>query len=122
MAVLIKSFKFEKALMEEHFNENYLESEKYPKAKFKGKINNMPSIDLDKDGVYVAEVKGDLSIHGVAHPIQLNANITVENGNVKADAAFDIAVADYDIKIPKIVEDKIAKTVQIIVDLDLKLL
>ncbi len=122
MAILIKSFKFQKALMEEHFNENYLESDKFPKAKFKGNVTNMSSIHLDKDGVYTAEVAGDLSMHGVTKLIQINANISVENGQVKCIATFEIAVADFDIKIPKIVADNIAKTVKIIADLDLKLL
>ena len=122
LAVLIKSFKFEKALMEEHFNENYLESEEFPKAKFKGQVVNMSSIDLGKNGAYVAELEGDLSMHGVAKAVQLNANISVDNRDVKGIATFDIVVADYNIKIPQIVVDKIAKTVQIVVDLDLKLL
>ena len=122
MAILIKSFKFEKALMEEHFNENYLESEKFPKAKFKGHVTNMSSIHLETDGVYTAEVEGDLSMHGVTKSIQLNSNIEVENGLVKSTATFDITIADYEIKIPNIVKDKIAETVMIMVDLDLKLL
>ena len=122
MAILIQSFKFEKALMEEHFNENYMESEQFPKAKFKGQINNMSAIHLDKDGVYGAEVAGNLSMHGVTKSIEVNTDIIVENGQVKCTTTFEIAVADYDIKIPNIVRDKIAKTVKIVVDLDLKLL
>ncbi len=122
MAILIKSFNFEKALMEEHFNENYMESEKFPKAIFKGHVINMSSIDLTKDGAYTGEIEGDLTMHGVTQSIILNTNISVENGEVKAITSFEIAVADYDIKIPKIVRDNIAKTVQIVVDLDLKLL
>lgn len=122
MAVLVKSFKFEKALMEEHFNENYLESEKFPKAKFKGRVENMSSINLKEDGSYIAEVVGELSMHGVTKSINMNANISVKNGDVKCIANFEIAVADYDIKIPKIVRENIAKTVQILMDIDLKLL
>ena len=122
MAVLIKSFKFEKALMEEHFNENYMESEKYPKAKFKGRVLNMSTIHLAEDGTYTAEVEGDLTMHGETQAITLEANIVVANGVAKTLATFDIAVADYKIKIPSIVKDKIAKIVQVRVDLDLKLL
>jgi uncharacterized protein YuzE len=120
MAILIKSFNFEKALMEEHFNENYMESEKFPKAKFKGQVLNMSSIDLNADGAYIAEIEGDLAMHGVTRTIQLNSNISVENGLVRSVSTFEITVADYDIEIPKIVRNKIAKTVQIMVDLDLK--
>jgi YceI-like domain len=120
MAALIKSFRFEKALMEEHFNENYMESEKYPKAKFKGRVTNMSSINLGENGNYVADIEGDLTMHNVTQSINLKSDIVVENGLVNSIATFEIAVADYDIKIPKIVREKIAKTVQITVDLDLK--
>ena len=122
MAILIKSFKFEKALMEEHFNENYMESEEFPKAKFKGHIRNMSSVHLGEDGAYTAEVEGELSMHGVTRTVVVDANISVENGKVQCIAIFEIAVDDYDIKIPSIVRDKIAETVKITVDLDLNIL
>jgi polyisoprenoid-binding protein YceI len=64
--VLIKSFHFEKTLLEEHFNENYMESEKFPKASFKGKITNMTSVDFSKNGTYEVLVEGDLTIRDVA--------------------------------------------------------
>src|SRR5215203_826750 len=61
--VLMKGFEFQKALMQEHFNENYIESDKYPKAEFKGHIENNSAIDYTKEGVYDAKVKGKLTIH-----------------------------------------------------------
>ena len=67
--VLIKSFQFEKALMQEHFNENYLESEKFPRSTFSGKITNLSEVNFSKSGKYEATVEGDLLIHGVTKKI-----------------------------------------------------
>jgi hypothetical protein len=67
--LLVKSFEFKRALMQEHFNENYMESEKYPKASFKGKITNLDKINFKKDGVYNAEVSGDMTIHNATKPL-----------------------------------------------------
>lgn len=120
LAVLISSFKFEKALMEEHFNENYMETEKFPKAIFKGQVNNMSAIDLNTKGAYTAEISGTLTMHGVTNDIDITANVSVEKDGIKGLASFEIAVADYDISIPKVVKDNIAKVVQVMVDLDLK--
>ena len=117
-AVLIKAFQFEKALMQEHFNENYMESSKFPKAKFKGMITNNAEVDYTKDGTYPVTVKGDLTIHGVTQPVEVSGEISVVNGIVNAKAKFEVAVADYDIKIPAVVQDNIAKTVLIDVDIE----
>lgn len=121
-AVLIKSFHFEKALMEEHFNENYMESGKYPKATFKGKVKNMSDIDLSVDGEYSAQVSGDLTIHGVTKAVETIGTFKVANGAVSAMSKFEVAVADYEIKIPKVVKDNIAEIVEISVAIDFKLL
>lgn len=118
-AVLIRAFTFEKALMQEHFNENYLESEKFPKATFKGKISNYESINWTTDGSYSAQVTGDLTIHGVTQPVETDGTFVIEKGEVKADSKFIIAVADYDIEIPKMVRENIAKEIEITVSLDL---
>jgi polyisoprenoid-binding protein YceI len=112
-AVLIKSFVFEKALMQEHFNENYMESSKYPKAKFSGTINNLSAINLKKDGTYNAEVKGTLDIHGVEKEIAVNAIFIVKNGAISATSDFKVLVADYGIQIPSVVKDNIAKEIEI---------
>ncbi len=113
MAVLVKGFRFEKALMEEHFNENYMESSKYPKAVFKGKVENIDEIDLDSDGQYTGVLMGDLTIHGVTKPVSTNATFSVSGDSVTGEATFEIAVADYEIEIPKLVADNIAKVVSI---------
>jgi polyisoprenoid-binding protein YceI len=117
-AVLIKAFQFEKALMQEHFNENYMESSKFPKAVFKGEITNMDAIDLSKDGSYDAEVKGKMTIHGVTKEVSTTGTFVVKNGTISAQSSFEIAVADYDIEIPAVVKDNIAKIVRIDVDVD----
>lgn len=117
-AVLIQGFKFEKALMQDHFNENYMESGKYPKAKFKGKIDNISSVNFEKDGTYNVYVSGQMEIHGVTKPVSASGVITVKGGIISADSKFSVAVADYGIEIPKVVADNIAKTVDINVHAD----
>ena len=78
--VLIKSFHFERALMEEHFNENYMESDKYPKSTFKGKITNLSSVNFAKEGTYDATVEGDLMIHNVTKKVDFKGKIEVITG------------------------------------------
>lgn len=112
-AILIKAFQFEKALMQEHFNENYMESDKYPKATFKGNVTNIKEVDLTKDGEYEVNVKGDLSIHGETKTIETPGKIIIKDGQISAIASFEALVADYKIDIPAIVKDNIAKTVLI---------
>ncbi len=112
-AVLIKSFHFEKALMEEHFNENYMESNKYPKATFQGKINNISSINFNKDGTYEATIEGDLTIHGVKQHQTATGKITVVKGKISATSDFIIKLADYKIERPSLVADKISPTIEI---------
>ncbi|MCB9304015.1 MAG: YceI family protein [Lewinellaceae bacterium] len=117
-AILIKAFQFEKALMQEHFNENYMESDKYPKATFKGQVVDMKKLNLSKDGEYPVTVKGELDMHGVTKSIEAPGKIIVKGGAVKATSSFEAAVADYNIEIPSVVREKIAKTVRIDVDVD----
>ena len=114
--LLIKSFEFRIALMQEHFNENYMESDKIPKAGFKGKIENQSEIDFNKDGVYTVKVTGELSIHDVTRPVTTNGTITVSGNMLVAKAKFTVMPKDYDIDIPAVVENKIAKEVEINVD------
>lgn len=114
-AVLIKAFQFEKALMQQHFNENYLESSKFPKAVFKGQITNMDAVDLSNDGVYEVAVAGDITIHGVTKAVEAPGTITVKDGQIRAESTFMLTVADFDIKIPAVVRDNIAKTVEVTV-------
>ena len=119
-AVLITSFQFEKALMQEHFNENYMESGKYPKGSFKGKIDNIKDIHFNKDGIYKGRVSGTLEIHGVAKPISTNADFTVSGGKIKTNSNFSVLLSDYNIKIPGAVADKISKTAKISIKAELQ--
>ncbi len=109
----IKSFKFEKSLMQEHFNENYMESEKYPKAFLKGKIISTSPIDFKKDGVYKVSAQGKLTIHNVTRDINIPGTLTVKNGVISLDSKFIVRCADYGIKIPKIVMVKVAEEIQV---------
>ncbi len=117
-AVLIQGFKFEKDLMQEHFNENYMESTKYPKAKFKGKIDNLSTVNCKQDGDYTVNVSGDMEIHGITKPVTATGVISVKGGNISAKSKLSIAVADYGIEIPKVVAENIAKKVDIHVQAD----
>ena len=116
-AVLIKGFQFEKALMQEHFNEKYMESDTYPKSTFAGSVVNLADIPLDQDGEYAAQAKGTLTIHGVSKEVETSGMIEVKEGKVMLKASFPVEVADYEIKIPSVVRDNIAKTINISVDL-----
>jgi hypothetical protein len=114
--VLIKSFKFKKALMEEHFNENYMESNTFPKASFKGSISDMSKINFTKDGTYAVTVNGDLTIHGITKKVEAPGTITISQGVISASSKFSAKVKEYNIKIPSVVENKIAETVDVSVD------
>lgn len=111
-SVLIKAFHFKKSLMEEHFNENYMESEKFPKATFKGTIKDF-KIDLTKDGNYPVNVTGDMTIHGVTKNLRLPGTIIVKAGIVTCNSNFKIKPADYKIVIPAVVRGNIAETIDI---------
>lgn len=118
-SVLIKGFEFKNEEMQDHFNSDYLESDKYPKAEFKGQILNNTAINYTKPGTYPAQVKGLLTIHGVTKEVPTNGTIITSTDGLKISATFTIQVADYNIKIPALVRDKIAKTVKVIVDCNL---
>lgn len=115
-SALIKGFEFENAEMQQHFNEDYLESDKFPKSEFKGQILNNATVNYQKQGTYPVQVKGTLSIHGVNKEVQTPGTIKVDGDGLKAAATFNVQVADYNIKIPSLVKDKIAKSVKITID------
>lgn len=118
--VLMQSFEFEKALMQEHFNENYVESHKFPASTFKGKVVNAPEIDFESPGQYDATIEGDLTIHGVTQPIKKKGTFTVtEDGRIKGESVFFILLDDYEIKIPGAVANNISEEIEITVDVDL---
>ena len=114
-SLLNTGFHFKKALMEEHFNEDYMESDKYPKSTFKGKITNLSAINFTKDGIYNTAVTGDLTMHGVTNTITTNGTITIKNGAVSATSKFKIKLTDYKIVIPSVVKNNIAETIDITV-------
>ena len=99
--------------MMEHFNENYMESDKFPKSIFKGKITNLDKINFSKDGTYPVNVKGVLEIHGVKKEVEANGQFKVSGETVIAIAEFEIVLEDYAITIPSLVKDKISKTARI---------
>ena len=92
--VLIKSFKFKVPLMEEHFNENYMESDKFPKASFKGTIADLSKVNFTKDGTYQVNVSGDLTLHGVTKKVTAPGSITIKGGTISASSKFSLKLAD----------------------------
>jgi polyisoprenoid-binding protein YceI len=114
--ILIKSFKFEKALMQEHFNENYMESGKFPNAEFTGKIVNIKDVNFSKDGEYAVTVEGTMTIHGVSKKITEKGTIIVKGGKVQLKSKFNVKPADYNISIPGAVRNKIAESIEVSVD------
>jgi len=118
--VLIKSFEFEKALMQEHFNENYMESDKFPMSTFSGKVANLKDINFGKDGVYNAVVEGDLTIHGVTNKVKETGSFEVKGGKIRGRSTFTIKLKDYNIAIPTAVFNKLSETIQIDVDVTME--
>lgn len=110
--VPLRTFKFKSSLMEEHFNEKYVESDKYPNATFKGKINE--TIDWTKDGIYDISSTGIMNLHGVDQTRTEKGKATVKEGNIIIDCTFNIKLTDYKIEVPKLVMSNIAP------DLDIK--
>ena len=121
-ALLINGFEFRRALMQQHFNEDYLESDKYPKATFKGTITNISSVNFGKDGTYPVKVKGTLTIHNIAKEIEVPGTFIIKGGNVSGKAEFNVVLADYNISIPSLVADKLSKTAKVDVNCDYSLL
>jgi len=111
--VLIKGFEFQKALMQEHFNEDYLESDQYPKAFFKGIVENSSSISLKEDHTIKVNVSGELILHGVIQPVHTTAIVTVKAGRVSAAVQFSVLLADYHIKIPAMAAGHIGNSIEI---------
>jgi len=105
------AFVFKSAFMQEHYNENYIESEKFPYATFTGKINE--PIDYSKDGTYSITMTGKLDMHGVTLPRTISGTITVKSGIISMDSKFDVKVADHKIKVPSLYVEKIAENIQV---------
>lgn len=116
-SVPMKAFQFRKSLMQEHFNENYIESEKFPKSTFKGSIDNVKAIYLQQDGSYQVKVNGQLTIHGVTKPVTADGTMEVKNGKIAAKSVLNIKPEDYAIKIPFLVRGHIAEIIQVSINM-----
>lgn len=119
-SLLMKSFNFKKALMQEHFNENYVESDLYPKSTFTGKVLNLEEIDFTTPGTYPAKVKGQLTIHGETKEVTADGEIIVSENGMTLKSDFPVQPSDYKIEIPKVVENKIAREIVVSVNADLE--
>ncbi len=114
-SVAMKSFAgFNSPLQEEHFNENYMESDKYPTASFTGHI--IEEDDFTKDGSYNIRAKGKLNVHGVEQERILQGDLLVKNGSIKLSSIFTVLLSEHDIKIPRIVHEKLASEIKVILD------
>src|ERR1035437_4087713 len=116
VSAFLTDFKFDNQLVEEHFNENYIESAKYPKVKFKAKVIDIASIDFSKNGTYKRMVEGVLEMHGKSVTIKKEGTATVKDGKIKATAAFTVTPEQFAIIIPAIVKDEVQKDVEVYVD------
>lgn len=114
-SIPIKAFIFEKSLMQEHFNENYLESEEYPRAIFKGVISGY---DIEKTAWQQAIAQGKMVIHGIENDFSCKGKIKIENSALKIETKFPIQLNDYNIKIPKIVFYNIAEIIEVTINFD----
>ncbi len=122
-SVPIQSFEFEKALMQKHFNqENFMDSKKFPKAKFKGKIDNINKVDFSKPGVYDVTVSGDMTMKGVTKHMTEKGTIEVKGNEILAKSTFNIAIADFGIGKPtsKSKKENVADIIKVSVDLNYK--
>jgi polyisoprenoid-binding protein YceI len=109
--LLVKGFSFRKKLMQDHFNENYIESDEYPNAKFNG--NYTGEVDVTKNGVYKIQAQGQLTLHGVTKTISTPATIEVKEGKLIGNAEFKLTPGDFNITIPSLVREKIAQQIEV---------
>ncbi|HET7819403.1 MAG TPA: YceI family protein [Bacteroidia bacterium] len=109
--VTIKAFDFDKQLMQEHFNEKYMESDKYPYATFTGKI--IDPINYSKDGTYKVDVTGKLNMHGVEKERTIPCNVIIKGGEITVDTKFIVALKDHNIEVPSLVAQNVAETVEV---------
>jgi hypothetical protein len=116
ITLLVKSFIFPKELMQEHFNENYIESDKYPKANFTGAYTG--ELSLNKDAVYTIAVNGNLTLHGITRALTVPATLEVKGGKLLGQTHFKVRPEDYNIIIPSLVREKIAKEMSLVVNID----
>ena len=117
-SLIIKSLRFKVPLMEEHFNENYMESSKYPNSTFKGKIVGFDAKKLTANKV-AFDIEGDLTIHGVTKKVKTKIYLSSSGGNVGASGNFTVHAQDYNIEIPSLVKEKFADQIKVSFNFDL---
>ncbi len=118
-SVPIQSFVFDKSLMQQHFNEKYMESEKYPKSVFKGKIFGFDTTQYEKQKV---TARGQLTIHGITNTVDIPGVIELREGGLHLTSVFLIKIEDYKVKVPQLLWKNIAEEVQVTVDLNYTIL
>ena len=114
-SVLSNAFHFPKAMMEQHFNSDYMESDKYPSSTFKGTVTDISKVDVSKEGTYNVNVTGSLTIHGVSKNVTTPGMIIIKDGKISGSSTFKILLKDYNIKIPAIVKNNISESIGITV-------
>lgn len=118
-SVKVNSFKgFNSGFQKDHFNENYLETDKYPDATFKGKI--IEDVDFTKNNILTVRAKGILTVHGVPKERIIKSDMTIKNGSIFIKANFTVLLADHNIPIPKVVHEKLASEIKVEVNSELK--
>jgi hypothetical protein len=120
-SVPIKGFEFERAAMQEHFNEDYMESGKFKNSEFKGVVVNNSEIKYAVNGTYTVKVNGKLTLHGITRDVQSEGKLIISGGKINTVADFNVLLADYNITIPGLVADKVSKTAIISVSCSLEL-
>jgi len=116
--VKVNSFEgFNSPLQKEHFNENYMESDKFPDASFSGRI--IEDVDLEKDGVYTVRAKGNLTVHGVVKERIIKSELNVKGNNISISSNFTVMLNDHNILIPKVVHENLASEIKVEVKADL---
>lgn len=113
VSMLISGFEFRKSLMQEHFNENYMESEKFPKSTFKGTLQNFESLNFDQNGSFSAQASGEIEIHGVTKPWSAMVSFEVDSKSISAQTVFMVELKDFGVKIPRMLFKNIAEEVEV---------
>jgi len=116
-SVTMKAFQFRKSLMQEHFNENFIESDTYPKATFKGRVMNIKAIELSGNHTYKVNITGVLTIHGVDKQIDTEGVLAIQDNKIQGKSTFTVTPQEFNIEIPLLVREHIAKRIDITVDM-----